>query len=524
MYMENKNTVNPLEEPNQNLEHTPENLPEASPAPEPEPEMKSVNLPLRKPTRRTMDKKTIGLIVAGCVAAVAILALCLWFFWLKGFLAAKNAPPAFVSSVSSITGVAADTDPRYSGLVEPQKVTKVNKDDTRTVAEVLVMEGDEVHVGDPLFRYDTDEMQLSIRQAELELEGIANQITSLQDQKKTLEAEKKKASKDDQFKYTVEIQSVDLQIRTQEYQRSVKQTELDKLRESLDNNQVLSEVDGVVQQINLTPQTDSQGQPLPYMSILSSGEFRIKGTVTEQNIGSLYEGQAVTVYSRIDPTLTWQGTVDTIEHEPVQDNSNMYYYGGDQGEKSSKYNFFVVLNSLNGLMLGQHVYIKPDLGVSSARTGMWLPAMYLVKEDDGSAYVWARAEDETLEIRPVMLGEFDEGENLYQIVSGLEATDYIAVPTEDLVPGGPTTTDPSAQVIPDMEPGEMDPGFADDGAISPDDGAMIPEDGTVVPEDGADGSLDGEAGTEDGALPEEGDGDMIQPRDAGETNGEGAAT
>ena len=41
----------------------------------------------------------------------------------------------------------------------------------------------------------------------------------------------------------------------------------------------------------------------------------MKGTISELNIGSLYQGQAVTVHSRVDESV-WQGVVDTIETEP----------------------------------------------------------------------------------------------------------------------------------------------------------------------------------------------------------------
>lgn len=489
---------------------------------------KSTNLPLRKPTVKKVDKR---LIAAGVVIAVIIIALCVWFFWLKGYLDAKNASPVYVTPVSSITGVMSDTDPRYSGLVEPQKITKVNKDESRTVSEVHVSEGDPVYVGDPLFTYDTGEIDLSIRQAELELEGISNQLTTLQDQKATLEKQLKDASKDDEFKYTVEIQSVDLQIRSQEYQRSVKQSELEKLQNSMNNTQVFSEVDGTVQQVNLTPATDNMGNPLPFISILSSGEFRIKGTITEMNMGAIVEGQAVTVRSRVDTTARWRGTVESIEHEPVQDNNNMYW-SGESGEKASKYNFFVVLESPEGLMLGQHVYIEPDTGASATHKGMWLPAMYVVVDEDdaGSGFVWCRGEDEKLELRPVMLGQYDQGEGLYEILSGLAASDYIAIPSEDLVAGGPTTTDASAMVTPggdgpavDPDFGGMDPGLDDGGTVTPDDGLDTP----AIPEGGTDDNYTegGDDGYTEGGEDNIGGGDtMIMPRSAdGNDGGEPAA-
>lgn len=477
---------------------------------------KSTNLPLRKPSVQSLDGRAKGLIAGGVIVVVIIVALCVWFFGLKGYFAAQNADPVYVSPVSSITGVMADTDPRYSGLVEPQQVTKVSKDESRTVSEVLVKEGDQVTVGQALFSYDTGEMDLSIRQAELEIEGITNQLTTLEANKAQLEKEQKDASKDDQFKYTVEIQSVELQIDTQEYQRSVKQTELDKLKSSLENNQVFSEVDGIVQEIHLTPATDSMGNPLPFMSILSSGEFRIKGTITETNIGSISEGQAVTVRSRVDPDSRWTGTIQTIEHEPVQDNNNMYYYGGSSGETASKYNFFVTLNSPEGLILGQHVYIEPDTGASITHTGMWLPEIYLVDiSDQGTAFVWARDEEEKLELRQVMLGQYDQGEGLYEIVSGLEASDYIAIPADDLVAGGPTTTDASAMAGPGGDDMMDDPTVGGSDAAIPEGG--MDDDYAVDPSiDGSDYVEDGDGGDGD-ALPE--DGTAIMPRTADQDAG-----
>lgn len=463
-----------------------------------------------QPGTRPSGKKRTALIAVTVVVVLLLVAACVWFFWLKGYLAASNASPVYVASVASITGTGADTDPRYSGLVEPQQVTKVEKDETRTVAEVLVAEGDEVQVGTPLFRYDTDEIQLSIRQAELELEGIANQITSLKDQKKDLEAEKAKASKDEQYSYTVSIQSVEFSIKQQEIERSTKQSEIEKLKSSAENNQVLSEVEGTIQQINLTPKTDANGQNLPFMSILSSGDFRIKGTVTEQNINSIYEGQQVTIRSRVDSDSMWTGTIDSINYEPVQDNQNMYY-GGDQGEQSSKYNFYVMLSDLEGLILGQHVYIEPALGTGAQeRTGLWLPAMYIVtdkepSEDSGASgtvgYVWARDEDERLEKRQILLGQYDQGEDMYEIVSGLETKDYIAMPNDDLVPGGPTTTDASTQTgTDDMMGGEVDPGAMGDGA----GGDLFLPEGGAEPLEGEEGTADGGDTSDTAALPEDG--------------------
>ncbi len=446
------------------------------------------------------SKKPLWIALA-CVLFLAAAAACLWFFWLRNVWGASSAAPVYVQSVADIAGLNTGAIPRYSGVVEPQQTYEIQKDDTKTVAEIYVSEGDQVTPGDALFRYDTQEIQMNLDQAKLDLENISNRITTLKNQKDDLEDEKKNASKDEQYNYTVQIQSVELQIKTEEYNSQVKQQDIDKLEDSLQNAEIYSEVEGVVKEINETPATDATGQQKAFISILSSGEFRIKGTVSELNISSLYQGQEVTVHSRVDDSQVWQGVIDTIETEPTTDNTNggVVYYGTDSGQQSSKYNFYVTLSSRDGLILGQHVYIQPDLGMDAVPEGLWLPAFYIVRDENGS-YVWAQNENNALEKRSVILGEYDTDDDRYQIESGLTEEDYIATPEEDLKEGNPTTSDITQ--VPAEDP-------AADGSA---DGGMLLDDGAVdpgmeaVPEVGTEESAvsDEEEYVEDGAAELEG--------------------
>ncbi len=383
-----------------------------------------------------------------CVLALALAAAGVWFFWLKDYLSLQNASPVYVTSVSSILGMEDGSTPRYSGIVEPQETFKVQKDDSRTVSEILVDVGDQVYPGDVLFRYDTQQLQFDLREADITLEGIANQISTLQAQITSLKADQKKASEDDQLSYTIQIQSAENQIEQLEYDSALKKQEKEKLQSDLDNTDVLCEVEGVVKEVN-TAAADTSGQQAAFISILSSGEYRIKGTVSELNLGSLSEGQAVTVHSRVDADQTWKGTVETIDREPAEDQSNstMYYFGATAtGNQSSKYNFYVVLDSLDGLILGQHVYIEPDLGEQAEKTGLWLPAVYVAHDESGS-YVWAKDDDDKLEKRLVTLGDYDTETDSYEIKGGVTKYDFIAYPSETLKAGMPTTVDSSYQDV-----------------------------------------------------------------------------
>ena len=55
---------------------------------------------------------------------LAVFAVLFWFFWLKDYLGAANATPVYVNPVSSIIGLNTGSTPRYSGIVEPQRLIR----------------------------------------------------------------------------------------------------------------------------------------------------------------------------------------------------------------------------------------------------------------------------------------------------------------------------------------------------------------------------------------------------------------
>ena len=99
----------------------------------------------------------------------------------------------------------------------------------------------------------------------------------------------------------------------------------------------------------------------------------------------LSEGQTVTIHSRVDDQV-WTGTISKIdtENKAQENNANSYYYGdmGSGSEQTTKYYFYVALDDATGLLLGQHVYLEPDVDAS----------MYMTEEDIDGDYV----EDEEL--------------------------------------------------------------------------------------------------------------------------------
>ena len=217
---------------------------------------------------------------------------------------------------------------------------------------------------------------------------------------------------------------------------------MEQLKKTINNSIVTSEIDGVVKTIN----TDSSsvdaytGEPDPLITILATGDYRVKGTVNEQNIQSLMLGSRVIVHSRVNENQIWRGTLDSIDMEAASSNQTDMYASNQPGNtNSSTYPFYVVLDDDEGLMLGQHVYIEMDTGQMEAKSGLWLPSYYIVQEEGSTPYVWAANEKEKLEKRELTIGEHDEEMDQYEILDGLTSGDYITYPSQGLEEGMPIT-------------------------------------------------------------------------------------
>ena len=164
---------------------------------------------------------------------------------------------------------------------------------------------------------------MTLDQGKLELEKITNNISSLNSQIATLTTEKKSAPASEQLSYTTQIQELQMEIKQEEYNYKVKELEVNRTQKSLEQSTVTSTVAGIVQEINEQQGTDpSTGESKPFMSILSTGKYRIKGKISEQNIGDLTPGTQVTIRSRVNEDEIWTGTVDNDRHKRRPENSS----------------------------------------------------------------------------------------------------------------------------------------------------------------------------------------------------------
>ena len=386
-------------------------------------------------------KIIIGTVAGVTAAAVCVSGVLVWHHHSKSSSVDGVAYVMPIRDVNSAANTVSDL--QFSGVVEPQETKEIKLDTSKTVSEIAVQEGDHVNAGDPLFTYDVESMQLELQQGNVDIERMENEIASNKQQIAQLESEKKNASADDKLTYTTQIQSLQTDIAKSEYDIKTKKIELEKLQNTINNATVKAEITGTVQSLKTVEQLQSDGTDV-LMKIMSDGEFRVKCTISEQNIQSIYQDEPMVLRSRVDDS-SWKGTISEISTEADNSQNNSMMYGSsDDMTTASKYPFYVTLDSSDGLMLGQHLLVSMDdmSDDSIDKSGIWLYSDYVLTDEDGKSYVWAADKKDRLEKREVEVGQTDDTAGDCEIKSGLSEDDMIALPSDSYQEGMKTTTNP----------------------------------------------------------------------------------
>ncbi len=439
-----------------------------------------------------------------------------------------------VQPVSALAvGGSATLVDRYPGTVVSGQTAKVTRDTNKTVLKVYVQEGDMVEKGTVLFAYDAAAMELSLEKLKLELEGLENTITSATSEIEELERQRAAVAVANQLAYTIQIDSKQADIREAQYNKALKEREITAMETSMAATEVASPISGRVMSITEDNSSSSGGSSggdssgsaatSTFITIMDMTSYRVQGNINELNLYSLTVGMPVIIRSRTDENVTWTGSVASIDWEnPSTGNNNgnngvSYGYvsaastGDDGSTSSSKYPFYIKLDSVEGLILGQHVYVEPDYGQENVKEGIWLPSYYIC-DADSSPWVWAASSRDKLEKRTVVLGDYDSDLDAWQVTAGLAITDYLAFP-DDSLSAGQAVSYYSASAS------------GGDATVSGGD-AVIPEGGTYASggdayvSEGSAATAEGEAATgESGIATPEGE---ATPSDNGGAAAEGA--
>ena len=399
-----------------------------------------------------MAKK--GLVIFCAVTVIAAAGLGSWQFYFKDKFGMNSGggEVAYVTKVSALTGEKLGVQNWYAGVVEPQSTVKVNIDSGRKVTEVKVAVGDRVQEGDLLFEYDLSSLQDDLKQLQLDMDRLKNEAMGLNENIFELTQQRQQADANSQLSYTISIETAKMDLRKNQYSQQEKQTQIDKLVASTGNTEVRATMAGVIQKIDTSKlSTSDDGDSLTgaddydssdssdnaFITILATGNYRVKGMVNEQNRREIVEGDPVIIRSRVDENEIWRGTMGKIDEQNAKqsDSDSMWGMTSSSGQtSSSSYPFYVELANSNDLMLGQHVYIERDEGQAD-KTGIWISEFYLVDAETDAPYVWAADSNQKLQKRYLTLGEYSMERAEYQVLEGLSEEDSIAYPDEEFFEG-----------------------------------------------------------------------------------------
>lgn len=352
----------------------------------------------------------------------------------------SNEGAVFVQSVAELVsrGAIAAGD-RFAAMVVSENVVQIERDGDKTIGELYVREGDDVTEGQALFMYDTEQLTLTLDKQRLELEQLNATIENYKSQIKELEKARDKASEANKLQYIVQIQSTQVDLKEAELNVVAKQREVEKSENILENATVCSPVTGRIQSINDGSADSYDSSSGAYIVIQQAGSYRVKGTIGELQRGGLMVGARVKLISRTDESIFWNGTVTLVDYEnPTTNDSDYYYSNSDEMTSSSKYPFYVELDSTDGLILGQHLYLEVAVEEEEV-AGLAISDAFIAYDEEGNPYVWAE-KDGKLEKRAVTLGDYDYMSGTVSILEGLTEQDYIAFPDESVCVEGASVT------------------------------------------------------------------------------------
>lgn len=251
--------------------------------------------------------------------AAFVLALVMLLGCVSGCGAAEG--EASVQSVSMICGLGSvGLADRFAGIVSPLGETTIKKNDAMTIDTIKVKVGDSVKKGDVLLTYDLSQIRTDLEMAQLELEQLN---ATLEDQQAELERIQKlmDSTYDDATKrqYALDLREQNVKVLETKANIATKKKDIEKLKANTADSTVKSPVDGEVQSLNPDGGTDNSGNALPFMTIVETGGFRIKGYVNENNASVLTEGTAVVIpFPGQRPDVEGQHQLHRLEQRPAE--------------------------------------------------------------------------------------------------------------------------------------------------------------------------------------------------------------
>lgn len=302
------------------------------------------------------------------------------------------------------------------------------------IKAINVKEGQTVKAGDVLFSYDTTKVDAAYNKAVRDRD-VAKRRTnlaqsSLNELRKQYTNMKKnpEVSRQELNEMSKTILDAEVEVTSNNDAISGAQDAINEAVTQKNTLIVKSKINGHIVKINknLEPSENGSGGNEPVIHIVSSGPFKVVGSMSEFDTVKIKPQQAVIVRPKVFKDREWQGTIETVSRFPGGQGGDEQMMGGGGGGNVTMYPFKVVLQGdTSELRPGFHVSLEINVSDLENDVQLAVPQMALDMDEDGSDIVYVINGENILEKRNVVLG--DMSDEFAGIAEGVEAGELVVI-------------------------------------------------------------------------------------------------
>lgn len=341
-----------------------------------------------------------------------------------------------------------------TGKIVPEGEQKIFLDPEKgEVSEYKVKENQKVKAGDILFLYDSSKLEVefgrAIRERDLiQRRGKTEQSQIAEMDKRIIATKnkigtKKSTEEDEEFEVSVTQEDVnqllnektelEIQYESTKSEISSAQEQINELDAQVKDMTVISKIDGLIVKIDQNVAKTETGSTDPVIHIISSGPFKVIGTMSEFDTVKIQPEQDVIIRPKVFKDQEWNGVVESVSQFPNDEGGEDFEgdFGGEGGGNVTMYPFKVgITDDTSELRQGFHVSL--EINVGGEEKSLVIPHMALL--DQGDMAVVFVLVDGLLESREVQTGAMND--EFIEIVEGIEMGELVVIaPDEEMYDG-----------------------------------------------------------------------------------------
>ncbi|MEC2553712.1 efflux RND transporter periplasmic adaptor subunit [Bacillus tropicus] len=342
-------------------------------------------------TVRTPNKKKKWIIIGVIVLIVIVAAVNIFVMQGKK----KGTTKTDTVSFEKVTERKLNNTKLISGQVKPGNIESFYADPTKgKVKDIVVKEGQEVGKGTKLFSYDNEEINLQVKQAELDQKMADMRYDQGKKKIDSLKKEIKKARDGGAGKEVTDpmeeqVNELEIGQKTIDLEKEKGKLQKEELSKKQKELTIYSNFAGVVQKLDKdAAQSSSQalgGQGKAFLQVASKDPFQVQGTLTELQKSQIQKDQTFTVTAKANNKKKWTGKITEVSEFPTSAEMAQAGGMGEATQNMSQYTYKASLDSQDGLSPGYHVSLQVNL---ENKTMVAVPSKSIVeKGDDAFVYV-----------------------------------------------------------------------------------------------------------------------------------------